>query len=146
MNQKLRNDGNFIIYKVEVLQTYSSGPTWNSWEVLYHDDKLPVPSIPVRYANVKDRAEHKQKEPFASWGAGGKCWQETGIYGFFDRSKADKLVELLLKHNPDKRFRLVEQQISQHTRVVAVLSKPLGKHGSTHCTHCKNAIAHERSA
>jgi len=128
MHQKLHNDGDFVIYKVEALRHYSSGPAWQSWEVMYHDETPPVPTIPVRYANKEDRVRHREKEPFRSWSANGECWQATGIDGFFDRAKADLLVELLLKHNPEDQFRIIEQTISQHTRIVlTVQGKGSGK-------------------
>ncbi len=118
MHESLHNDGDFVIYKVEVLRHYSSGPSWMSWTSMYHDDEPPVPSIPVRHANKRDQLRGHQKEPFNSWTACGECWQATGIHGYFDRAKADKLVELLFKHNPEDRFRIIEQCISQHTRIV----------------------------
>lgn len=118
MHEELHNDGDFTIYKVEVLNHYDSGPAWQDWTSMYYGGKSPVPSIPVRHANKKDRMRGHEKEPFQSYTACGDCWQQTGIHGFFDRSKAHKLVELLLKHNPEDQFRIIEQCISQHTRVV----------------------------
>ena len=121
MHEELHDDGDFVIYKVEVLRHYSNGPAWQEWRVMYHDDEPPVPAIPVRFRNKQDRDRDRENEPFTSETASGACWQKTGIHGFFDRAKADKLVAILIEHNPGIKFRILEQRISQHTRVVAVV-------------------------
>lgn len=118
MNNRLHNDGDFTIYKVEVYRDQD----WQDWQALYHDGS-PVPTVPVRYATKEDQRRGREREPFRSYTACGECWQTTGIEGLFDFSKAEELVNLLLEHNPNLLCRIVKQKISQHTSVVCTVKK-----------------------
>jgi hypothetical protein len=49
--------------------------------------------------------------PFAyEFSACGACWQQTGEFGSFDYDKALSAFAALLKHSPDKEFRLCHRK------------------------------------
>lgn len=125
MHQELHNDGDFTIYKVEVELEYTRGlarepyMVWQCWETIYsHGMKLPDH---VRFESDEQRRNGGEREPMASFKASGECWQKTGINGVFDYNKAAELATLILDHHPTLRVRIIEQKISQHTRVATTL-------------------------
>lgn len=125
MHQQLHNDGDFTIYKVEIELEYTQGiakepyMVWQSWCVMYGHN-MPLPSR-VRWASDEDRYNGREQDPMRSFTANGECWQQTGIEGVFDYNKAAELSTLILEHYPSLRVRIIEQKISQHTRVATTL-------------------------
>ena len=109
MNQQIRNDGEYAIYRVDV----KAGERYITWHHL-------IPTIPnsVMYASDRDRRNGKRKDPMGSYNANGECWEKTGINGLFDRSQATELLEILAKHNPTRTFRVTEMKITQKITVI----------------------------
>jgi hypothetical protein len=60
----------------------------------------------------------KEFEPYESFSASGKCWQETGEHATYDVEKAIKLYLILMENNPDYMFRVVKKTIWQDSEVL----------------------------
>ena len=118
MHDKLHNDGDYTIFKVEVEIHYSNGPVWQSWDVIFSTNKEPDP--PIRFASREDMNKGFHREPYHSYTACGECWQQTGIKGLFSFEKANEMVTELRAFQPELRFRIVEMKIHQHTRVIGM--------------------------
>lgn len=60
----------------------------------------------------------KEFEPYESFSASGKCWQETGIHATYDLEKAIKLYLILMENNPDYMFRVNKKTIWQDSEIL----------------------------
>jgi hypothetical protein len=101
------HDSHFVLYQVQTKHPDSG--RWVDWESAWNF--LFIPRIPVKYANESDARNGKEQEPFRSFSACGRCWQETGIKGVFDRDQAYRLVDVLLEYNPNATLRVVKVEV-----------------------------------
>jgi hypothetical protein len=109
----LRADGEYTIY---IIQRYAlknmSGkddPHWQNCGDAHHWS-----------VNIPDELKWKDKQhqgkfidPWCSFGANGRVWQETGENGVYTQEKGELYVEQLAKYNPGIRFRLAKLEIIQ---------------------------------
>lgn len=47
-----------------------------------------------------------------------ECWQETGIHGTFNKSKAKRALKWISRQYPDMKFRIVCRRIMQITEPI----------------------------
>lgn len=63
------------------------------------------------------------RQPFHDFSACGECWQETGIEGTYEESRAFDMAELLSKYNPGHKFRVVRIEVSQKRTELATFHR-----------------------
>jgi hypothetical protein len=111
----LRNDGKYEICTIEakpVDDKYNSGWFGISFDGSFKWGKRWYPDY-----------SGKEYEPYESFSASGKCWQETGIHGTYDVEKAIKLYLILIELNPEYMFRVNKKTILQESEILWCGSK-----------------------
>lgn len=95
----LRNDGTYTIYKIQHQQSDKK------WVFTNFDNIFEI------------KLSHKEtfSEPWRSFTACGKCWQETGEHGCYDSKTAILALVIITEHSPKRKFRLVKVDITQKT-------------------------------
>lgn len=123
MQPILRVDADVTCYRVEVKLYEDRGE--RNWTDAGNNDSFTT-KVPARL-RWKDRRTGKHKQPFHDFTASGDCWQQHGLHGSFDESRAMRLAELLSKYNPDYRFRVVEHRVMQKRTELASLHRTEGE-------------------
>lgn len=97
----LRDDGTYTIYKIQHQQS---------------DEKWVFTNLDT----IGGSPSHEEtfSEPWLSFTACGKCWQETGEYGCYDLKTAILVLLKVLECSPKKKFRLAKVYITQKTEQV----------------------------
>lgn len=103
----LRVDGEFTIYRVEILLALHGDK--REWCEIGDHQIAQVPAA-IRFINPDTYEQH---EPFASYSASGKSWQDTGVFGVYDRTLGVQMLDLISRHNPKYKTRLVRLVVSQ---------------------------------
>lgn len=103
----LREDGKYVIYKIQCKSIFSNDPGRSKWHFLNFDSIGKDLSQKTRYS-----------EPWRSFTACGECWQKTGEFGCFDIRIAELFLKKLKGLSHDYKFRLARVTTSQHTDIL----------------------------
>lgn len=102
----LRNDGKYEIFILEAKK--DSGECWFATD---------GGGFKCRKRWHKD-GSGKEYEPYESFSASGKCWQETGVHATYDVEQAIKLYHIMVEDNPEYIFRVIKKTICQDSEVL----------------------------
>lgn len=108
----LRNDGFYTIYILQ--HRYNQLGKWTQSGSGFN---MNVPTE-LRFSKKASTGWGGSREPFASFTACGKCWQETGVQGTYDVDIAQKLLSIVAEYNPGHAFRIAQVTISQQTNTI----------------------------
>lgn len=112
----IRTDGTYTIYIIEYLQ--ESDKTWH-----YAGDGDRWLSGMKSLAGTLPVKEKFDKEPRKSFNACGNCWQQTGVFGTFDKKTAFDLLYIISENNKTRSFRVCELYISQKITPLITMGK-----------------------
>jgi hypothetical protein len=101
----LRNDGRYEIFILEAKKN-------EDWFRINFDGSFKFGK------RWHEDGSGKEYEPYDSFSANGKCWQETGEDATYDVEKAIKLYLILMKNNPEYMFRVVKKTIWQDSEIM----------------------------
>lgn len=118
----MRRDGSFTIYQVQFLgeNEHPIFPTQGGAKTWYQVGGYHIANIPEEFRwDRKTNLYPKEKEPFASAGAGGECWQTTGVDGHLNFDDALEMMNLVAKYNPGVKFQIIMVKVIQESKVIA---------------------------
>lgn len=119
----IREDGVFDFWTVEVLLPNGGKSNKKHWGPVGSYFIAQVPSE-LRY---KKNKSHAMLEPYYSYGACGKVWQETGNDGFETFEEAVKLMQHVALFNQGYEFRVVNVHLTAKRVMVAKMKMENGE-------------------
>jgi hypothetical protein len=102
----IRTDGTYKIFIIEFLQESDK-----TWHYAGDGDHWLTGTLPF------------DKEPRKSFNACGNCWQQTGVFGTFDKKTAFDLLYIISENNKTRSFRVCELYISQKITPLITMGK-----------------------
>lgn len=114
----LRNDGEYCIWIVQF--KYQQHETAR---VEWSNASNFIERLSADIGKMKRSDRTKYKQMIESFGACGKCWQQTGVHGCFSEQDAAAVMIMCARYFPQDEFRLACVDITQKTTTVLTASK-----------------------